>query len=63
MHLQDRYFSFKLVISSFLTFLFCIYHENFKLAIIIASLVVFIICHFIEGFFIQFFLNRNVKNK
>ena len=63
MHLQVRYFSLKLLVSSFLTFLFCIYHENLKLAIIIVSLIVFIICHFIEGFFMQKKLTRNVKKK
>ena len=63
MHLQVRYFSLKLVISSFLTYLFCVFHENLKLVIIIASLIVFIIYHFIEGFFIQKKLTDNVKKK
>ena len=60
-HLQIRYFSGKVVISSFLVFLFCIYNHDLKKLAIIISLVIFIICHFIEGFIIQKFLNNDVK--
>ncbi len=52
-HLQVRYFSIKVIITSCLVFLFCIYHEDFKLITIIGSLVNFIIFHFIEGFIVQ----------
>ena len=62
-HLQIRYFSIKVVISSFLVFLFCIYNHDLKKLAIIISLVIFIICHFIEGFIIQKKLINNVEKK
>ena len=62
-HLQIRYFSVKVIISSSLVFLFCIYNEDLKKLAIIVSLVIFIICHFIEGFIIQKIIIYNVKKK
>ena len=62
-HLQIRYFSVKVIISSSLVFLFCHYNEDLKKLGIIGSLVVFIICHFIEGFIIQKKIINNVEKK
>ena len=62
-HLQIRYFSVKVIISSSLVFLFCIYNEDLKKLAIIVSLVIFIICHFIESFIIQKKIVNNVKKK
>ena len=62
-HLQIRYFSVKVVISSSLVFLFCYYNQDLKKLAIIVSLVIFIICHFIEGFVIQKKIINNIKKK
>ena len=62
-HLQIRYFSVKVIISSSLVFLFCHYNEELKKLGIIGSLVVFIICHFVEGFIIQKKIINNVEKK
>ena len=62
-YLQIRYFSVKVVFSSSLVFLFCLYNEDLKKLVIIGSLVIFIVCHFIEGFIIQRKIINNVKKK
>ena len=62
-HLQIRYFSVKVIISSSLVFLFCYYNQDLKKLAIIVSLFIFIICHFIEGFIIQKKIVNNVKKK
>ena len=59
---QLRYFIFKVVILSIVTYFFCFFSPINSTKFILSSLMIFIVFHFIEAIVIQKFFNLKDSN-